>query len=389
MSQGGSSLYANSSDRVFAVCIGDPAGIGPEISLRVADELRLAAEDDSVSATSDVVLLFGDVAVLQRVGAVIGVAVPDCVGRAVYQSEDECWSFDWEKDLAGLRPGIVHVESSVADSNMDQVSPGCVNAQTGRRSFEFVCAAIDAAKPRGSGELPIADAIVTAPIQKEAWNDAGVPFMGHTELLASRCVPNGDPPADVRMVLASDELACVLETIHVGLADVPGLLSMDRLANTIIMAAEFAERRRRFLSKEGPITLGICGLNPHAGENGLIGHGEEQRVIEPAMRQAARAGLRLVGPLPPDTAFLPSMRSQVDAYVCLYHDQGLIPLKTLSFDEGVNVTLGLPVVRTSVDHGTALELAWRGEARCDSMRAAVQMARQLTAMPLAGEERTR
>jgi len=121
----------------------------------------------------------------------------------------------------------------------------------------------------------------------------------------------------------------------------------------------------------------VCGLNPHAGENGLFSHGEERDVIEPAIERARNQGWDVVGPLPPDTAFTAAMRERFDVHVCMYHDQGLIPLKALSFDDGVNVTLGLPIVRTSVDHGTAMDLAWKGIASCTSMVAAIRLAAEL------------
>ncbi|MEM9365941.1 MAG: 4-hydroxythreonine-4-phosphate dehydrogenase PdxA [Planctomycetota bacterium] len=368
LSQAPSSL---SSNPVLAISIGDPAGIGPEISLRVT------AEREAGRWLTGTLLLFGDEAALQRVGTAVGVPVPPHVGTAHHDDATQTWKIQWHQEPKQVRTGLVHVQSADDRLAARPLTPGVVDDATGRRSYEFVCAAIDAAKTKSKSEPPLADAIVTAPIHKEAWHAAGVRFMGHTELLASRCVAKGDPPADVRMALASDAMACVLETIHVGLADVPGLLSVDRLTNTIRMAADFARRRKSSFDSHS-VTLGICGLNPHAGEKGLIGHGEEERLIEPAMQQATRSGLRLLGPLPPDTAFLPSLRSEIDVYVCLYHDQGLIPLKTLAFDEGVNVTLGLPTIRTSVDHGTALELAWQGRACCDSLNAAIRMAFDLT-----------
>jgi 4-hydroxythreonine-4-phosphate dehydrogenase len=130
-----------------------------------------------------------------------------------------------------------------------------------------------------------------------------------------------------------------------------------------------------------PPRLVICGLNPHAGEHGLFGQGEEQQIITPAIEAARRKGWQVEGPLPPDTAFVPARRRRTDAYVCMYHDQGLIPLKALAFDRGVNVTLGLPIIRTSVDHGTALDIAWQGRADASSLIAAVQLAASLCGGP--------
>ena len=208
------------------------------------------------------------------------------------------------------------------------------------------------------------DAIVTGPIQKEAWHAAGIEFPGHTELLADRL-----GITDFCMMLTSDSISCVLATIHIPLADVPKALTTDLILRAIRLAAHaLATREQR------PARVTVCGLNPHAGENGLFSHGEESNVIQPAIDAARSEGIDVNGPVSPDTAFTPAIRATTDVYVCMYHDQGLIPLKALAFDDAVNVTLGLPIVRTSVDHGTALDLAWQGKASHRSMLAAIHMA---------------
>ena len=247
------------------------------------------------------------------------------------------------------------------------IDPGRFSAATGKASFEAVCTAIDDAM------LSKVDAIVTGPIQKEAWHDASVPYPGHTELLAARTSTN-----QYAMMLAGDALACVLVTIHIPLADVPSSLTTEEILKTIRLAGPVAKTRGRGKGEHQSdrAVIGVCGLNPHAGENGLMGHHEEEKIIIPAIDAAKASGLDVVGPLSPDTAFTPAMRSQIDVYVCMYHDQGLIPLKALSFDDGINVTLGLPVIRTSVDHGTAMDLAWKGTASTNSMRAAIDAAIQ-------------
>ncbi len=238
------------------------------------------------------------------------------------------------------------------------VRAGEFNAHTGRASFEAFDRAIsDAIEGR-------VDAIVTGPIQKEAWHAAGIDFPGHTEMLAERL---GVP--DVCMMLTSKKISCVLATVHIPLADVAGLLTTESIAQAIRLGGQAIARR------EGrPARVTVCGLNPHAGENGWLSHGEEARVIQPAIDLARDEGLDVRGPLSPDTAFTPAMRDATDVYVCMYHDQGLIPLKAIAFDDAVNVTLGLPIVRTSVDHGTALDLAWQGTASHLSMLAAIHMA---------------
>ena len=211
------------------------------------------------------------------------------------------------------------------------------------------------------------DAIATAPLNKESLHAAGVPFPGHTEILASRT----NAPRNC-MMLTSEAITCSLVTVHVGYRDVPALLTTESIRDTIELTAEAMRRIRG----RAPRLL-VCGLNPHAGEHGLFGNGEEERIIAPAIEDARALGIDVRGPLPPDTAFLPKYRAACDAYVCMYHDQGLIPLKALAFEEAVNVTLGLPIVRTSVDHGTAFDIAWKGIADASSFVRAVKLATKL------------
>ena len=243
------------------------------------------------------------------------------------------------------------------------VVPGVFSRHTGKASFEAFDWTITDAM---AGEV---DGIVTGPIQKEAWNLAGIKFPGHTEVLADRTQCE-----DFCMMLTSETISCVLVTIHVPLGDVPKLLTTQRISKAIELGNQALTSRH---GREARVV--VCGLNPHSGENGLFSHGEEESVIRPSVDASREAGINVVGPVPPDTAFTPMMRSKTDVYICLYHDQGLIPLKALSFDEAVNVTLGLPIVRTSVDHGTAMNLAWQGKANHTSMLAAINMAADLAA----------
>ena len=168
------------------------------------------------------------------------------------------------------------------------------------------------------------------------------------------------------MMLTSDVLTCSFVTAHVGYHEVPGLLSVERIVEVIELTRE---AMRRIRGKEPKIV--VCGLNPHAGEHGLFGNQEEERIILPAIEEQRTAGANIEGPLPPDTAFLEWRRAETDAFVCMYHDQGHIPLKALAFDKAINTTLGLPIVRTSVDHGTALDIAWQGKANSQSLIEAV------------------
>jgi 4-hydroxythreonine-4-phosphate dehydrogenase len=301
----------------IGISVGDVCGVGPELALKCA---AMTSVTDRCQP-----ILYGPGAYLKQIADLIGVPVPIDVVNI---------------DLAA------------------DVVPGSFSAQTGRSSFEAFDAAIADAI---GGKIA---AIVTGPIQKEAWHLAGINFPGHTEVLADRTGTQ-----DVCMMLTSSEMSCVLATIHIPLADVATQLNQPMIERAIRLAAEAMSRRHR-----RPAKIVVCGLNPHAGENGLFSHGEELRIISPAVQQCISEGIDVTGPLPPDTAFTPAMRKTTDAYVCMYHDQGLIPIKALSFDDAVNVTLGLPIVRTSVDHGTALDLAWKGVANHHSMLAAIEMA---------------
>jgi 4-hydroxy-L-threonine phosphate dehydrogenase PdxA len=160
--------------------------------------------------------------------------------------------------------------------------------------------------------------------------------------------------------------------VHVGYNEVPSLLTTDRIYEVISLTRQ---AHQKLLGKEP--RLAVCGLNPHAGENGLFGNREEETIIVPAIEKARGEGADIIGPLPPDTAFTQMRRESVDAYICMYHDQALIPVKALAFDQAVNVTLGLPIIRTSVDHGTALDIAWQGKADPSSLKAAVRLAARM------------
>jgi 4-hydroxythreonine-4-phosphate dehydrogenase len=177
------------------------------------------------------------------------------------------------------------------------------------------------------------------------------------------------------MMQYSEEINCTFVTVHVGYYEVPSLLSTARILDVIELTAEAVGKLRGRQPK-----IAVLGLNPHAGEHGLFGQREEERIIIPAIEAARAQGHAIEGPLPPDTAFLPWTRKATDAFVCMYHDQGHIPVKALAFDSAVNTTLGLPIVRTSVDHGTACDIAWQGKANPSSLFAAVRLAIRLASM---------
>lgn len=350
----------------IAITSGDPAGVGPELSL------QLAALPDLRRVCTP--LLFGDATVFRQVASQLALPLPKVVeaGRSsetsatvepnsdrhsIQQPDHTFSAFDGDLFAELDEPTIIDFGFLPSDA----VQPGRVDAETGRASFGYVDAAISCAL---SGHI---DGIVTGPIHKEALHAAGVPFPGHTEILADRTAA----PRHL-MMLTSEEITCSVVTAHVGLNEVASLLSVDSILDAIELSHEAMRRMRG-----RDVQLIVCGLNPHAGEGGLFGDHEEERLIQPAVDAARAKGINVLGPLPPDTAFLPSYRKQTDCYVCMYHDQGLIPLKALAFDTAVNVTLGLPIVRTSVDHGTALDIAWQGKASVSSMIKAVELAVQL------------
>jgi 4-hydroxythreonine-4-phosphate dehydrogenase len=239
-------------------------------------------------------------------------------------------------------------------------APGVLTAEAGRASYEAVVRAV------ADAQTGAVAAVATAPINKEAWALAGLPWPGHTDLLAHL---TGASP--VAMMFVSDALRVVLATVHVPLADVPRLLTRDLVETTIELTARELPR----FGYPAP-RLALAGLNPHAGEHGVIGR-EDDEVLAAAVAACRARGGDVVGPLPADTVFVRAVRGDFDAVVACYHDQGLIPVKLLAFGKAVNVTIGLPIVRTSVDHGTAFDIAGQGKADAGSMIEAVKLAARL------------
>ena len=245
--------------------------------------------------------------------------------------------------------------------------PGQLSGAAGRAAYDAVVRAVDDAR---AGRI---DAIATAPLCKEALSLAGLPWKGHTDLLAHLC---GAPR--VAMMFHSPRLRVVLATVHLALADVPRALTPRVLADAIELTAESLPR----FGVRAP-RLAVAALNPHAGEHGLMGT-EDDDVVRPTVERCRAGGIDVVGPFPADTLFVRAARGAFDAVVACYHDQGLIPVKLLGFGQSVNVTLGLPIVRTSVDHGTAFDIAGRGEADPGSLIEAVLLAARL-AVPRDGD----
>ncbi len=315
----------------IALTMGDPAGIGPEITV------KLFAEPD---ARTDVVV-FGDVGILQR-------------------------AIDLLKAPLTLAP-LAEISDFLARKGVIAVLPisalpvdlpfGRIDARAGDASYRYITAAIDAAI---AGEVR---AICTAPIHKEALKAAGVKYPGHTEILADRTGTK-----DYAMMLMNQELRTLLVTIHLSLRDAIDSLTIAGELTAIRLAHEACQR----LGVERP-RVAVAGLNPHAGEGGLFGR-EDIDVIAPAIKAAQDAGIDASGPWAGDTVFMRARKGEFDIVVAQYHDQGLIPVKYLGVDEGVNVTVGLPFPRTSVDHGTAFDIAGKGVADHASLRVALDQA---------------
>lgn len=315
----------------IALTTGEPAGVGPELCLAMAAR----AFDCELVCLGDRQLLAGRA---QQLG--LGVSL-----RA------------YDKADADGGPGTLTVEHHPLHN------PG-VAGRLDVRNAHYVIGLLErAVQGTLAGEFA---AIVTAPVHKGIINDAGIPFTGHTEFFAERTA------ASPVMMLASGPLRVALATTHLPLREVSAALTIDSLCTTLaILDGDL----KRWWGMERP-RIAVCGLNPHAGEGGHLGD-EEIRVIAPAVERMRRAGLELQGPLPADTVFVPHVLAGFDAVLAMYHDQGLPVLKHAGFDTAVNVTLGLPILRTSVDHGTALELAGTGRADCGSLVAAIELAVRL------------
>ena len=320
--------------------MGDPAGIGPEICLR-------ALREPGVLETCTPVL-FGDVSVLKS--AAKAAKIPEATCRAVSVSEPaEYFSIN--------EPLIV----DCAAIHAEKIQPGKISAACGKAAYSYIERAIEAAL---AGKI---DGVVTAPIHKESLHLAGVKYPGHTEIFTALTGAKRSC-----MMLYSDKLTVSMATTHIGYFEVPKKLSAERVLNVIELTAE----TMRWLLRREP-RIGVCGLNPHAGEHGLFGNREEENFIVPAVKLARERGVQVEGPLVPDAAFTTNVRKKFDAIVTLYHDQGHIPFKMLAFDTGVNITLGLPIIRTSVDHGTAFDIAWQGKADPTSLYSAIKVAAEL------------
>ncbi len=326
-----------------ALTSGEPAGIAPEITAKAWLTLR----DTSAAAF----FLIGDDDYFSSRAAVAGVSIATAKISAPHEAH-------------GIFPTALPVLHRPLAAHP---KPGVIDPATAKGVIAAIDEGVDLVM---SGK---AAALVTNPIQKEALYSAGFRHQGHTDYLASLASKTGHKSHEVMMLVARD-LRTVPLTVHIPLKEVPAALSADMI---VTQAHVVARDLQKYFGIMGP-RLAFTGLNPHAGENGAMGR-EEQTIIIPAINQLRAEGLAVAGPLPADTAFHEEARANYDAILCMYHDQALIPVKTLDFHGGVNVTLGLPFIRTSPDHGTALGIAGTGKANPQSLIAALKLAGEMAA----------
>ena len=328
--------------RPLLVTVGEPSGVGPDVTLQAFfDRERLDLPR---------FVLLADPAMIAGRAARLGLEVPIRTLTTLAEAGD----------VAPTELAVLPLVNRHGDT------PGQLDPSNAAGTIE----AIDrATRLVLAGE---ADALVTNPIDKKALYDAGFAHPGHTEYLAELCGTLTGQPLQTVMHMTGPELSCVPVTIHIPLAEVPAALSTDLIVSTARIV--LADLQARF-GLDAP-RLAVSGLNPHAGERGAIGS-EDESVIRPAVSMLQAEGFDVVGPLPGDTMFHPEARRRYDVALCMYHDQALIPAKTLAFDETVNVTIGLPIIRTSPDHGTAGDIAGTGTARPNSFVAALRLASRM------------
>lgn len=322
------------NEKPLVVTAGEPAGIGPELCLAIAAE---AGSPDFV--------VVSDAEMLRERAAMLDFAVEI---RSIEVNEVESWQ------PAADMLAVLHVPFP---ERVSCGTPLAANAQTLLDGLRLAVAEC------GKGNFA---ALVTAPLAKSVINDAGIAFTGHTEFLAEST--NSSKPV---MLLVAGDLRVALASTHMPLRDVPDYLTSDGLREVLLILN--TDLKSRFGIDEPEIV--VCGLNPHAGENGHLGQ-EDKNIIAPIVRELSESGLKIRGPMPADTAFTPAAGHH-DAILAMYHDQGLPVLKYAGFGNAVNVTLGLPIIRTSVDHGTAFNLAGTGKADTGSLRAAIELAREI------------
>jgi 4-hydroxythreonine-4-phosphate dehydrogenase len=321
--------------RNIAITMGDPGGIGPEVIVKALGTPEVKNSCNPV--------IIGDLGVIDEAISLTGSPIKVVSLSAFSES----------------RPAANRIEV-LASKGLTPFQKGVPSEKAGRFVVENVRKAVELAL---KGDV---DAVVTAPVSKESLNLAGHLWPGHTELLAELTATSV-----YAMMFVSSSLNIVLGTIHVPLKNVPSLIT-ERQVTVII---RLSQKGADMLRMKDP-RIAVAGLNPHAGESGILGE-EENRSIIPAVHKAQEEGIDVSGPYPPDVVFYRAHKGDFDVVVCMYHDQGLIPFKMLAFDTGVNVTVGLPIIRTSPDHGTGFDIAWKNKANPSSMIEAIKLATTL------------
>jgi 4-hydroxythreonine-4-phosphate dehydrogenase len=322
---------------VLGITLGDVCGVGPEIVIKALNHKEVYSLCQPV--------IIGDEMALKKAAQVL-------------KTDIEIVPPLWVKETR-LMPGIISLYPVSALTEAD-LRYGQPTKAVGKAAFDYIKTAVTLALKRKI------DGIVTCPVNKAVINEAGISFTGHTELLAELTQTKR-----YAMLLAGEKLKVVLVTIHVALKEVPKLISQEKILDLIDLTTTFFQEKFGISPR-----LAVAALNPHAGENGLMGR-EEIEIIEPAIKAAKERGYDVEGPFPPDTIFYWAKEGNYDVVICMYHDQGLIPFKLLHFRDGVNVTMGLPIIRTSVDHGTAYDIAGKGLADESSLLAAIKMAAEM------------
>jgi len=329
----------NQKKPVIGITMGDGAGVGPEIILKSLKNREIYDLCDP--------LVIGDSKILERAKSYVN---SDLEIRTV--TEDQLGQLAYEFGSVYC----LDLDLLSADLPLGQVS-----AEAGHAAFEYLAKAIDLAKKQQI------DAICTAPLNKEALHKGGHQYPGHTEILADLT-----DTSEFSMMLSAPNLKVIHVTTHVGLIDAVKMINPERVYRVIQLAHETLTKS----GIENP-RIAVCGINPHAGENGLFGYGEEEEKVVPGVKKAQEEGINVVGPLPADTLFFRTVRGDFDIVVAMYHDQGHGPVKVLGLDAGVNITVGLPIIRTSVDHGTAFDIAGKGIVEEKSMMEAIRQAVEL------------
>ncbi|QMT16737.1 4-hydroxythreonine-4-phosphate dehydrogenase PdxA [Planococcus maritimus] len=322
---------------IVGITMGDAAGVGPEIILK-------SFEHDTVHETSRSFVI-GDASILERAKQYTGTT--KMIHRIASPAE------------AQFERGTI--DCLDLDLLTSDLPLGEVSAQAGDAAFQYLAKAIELAN---AGEI---DAICTAPLNKEALQKGGHMYPGHTEILADLTGTK-----DYSMMLSAPNLKVIHVTTHVGIVDAIQMITPERVLHVIQLAHDTLKKA----GTENP-KIAVCGINPHAGENGLFGYGEEEEKVIPAVEQAQQKGIDVQGPLPADTLFFRTVRGDFDIVVAMYHDQGHAPVKVLGLEAGVNITVGLPIIRTSVDHGTAFDIAGTGIADENSLVEALRQAVEL------------